>query len=766
MKRKNLAAVLLLFLFAFVLAKETVGVGVVYDDEKPHLNERLKKVFLDELRKNFEGSNFEPEIISEMHAAKGEYLGKIDELQKNSKIDGIFLMSVRGGIEAIESRGFDKFVTAPFGGESFAKGKDIRNYNYIYSVFPIKEDVQMMSELKEVKNLTFFIPELIVESDTYNQISELLKGEMKNIGVEAEVLPIDSPEDVIKDSLDRSQAVYFILGGSGFEKTLEMAAERKIMTFSMTFDFEKNDGTLFEYDNSKEIVKRIRAASVNFVNHIKGETRDGVKIVEQLGNVERNIIFDMETARRIGIYPNLIFLQKVNVVNDINIGEKMLDFKSAMETAIRENPDLKRRRENIKTDEYNLKSSKSDRLPQIDAVANYSKIDNESAEISTTVAENRVTGGVELTQVIFDENINSNISIRNTILNRTKSEYKQEELDVILQVSEAYLTILEQQASLEIEKYNYELMKEYLKIAKTKYEVGTAGPEDIYRFESEIADSLTNIAEVKGQIKAQEAELNRVLNMPMSTSYNLKEIGTENEDFFMGADILNIYTSNPDNYKKLREYMVERGLRNSPEISQINSDIEAKEREYLAAKRERYLPKVNALAQIDKDLKDPWGNGSQGVDKEDPWSIGVEFKLPLFKGGDIEYTKQIKNSEIRALKQQKKSLENDIGKNVSEQFAQVVKDFIKTYTTKESADSARKNLELISDFYAKGNISISDLLDAKNTSVSRDLTVIGSKYNFLRSVLRLERSYGDYIVLKSDLEREENLKEIKKLLNQ
>ena len=74
-------------------------------------------------------------------------------------------------------------------------------------------------------------------------------------------------------------------------------------------------------------------------------------------------------------------------------------------------------------------------------------------------------------------------------------------------------------------------------------------------------------------------------------------------------------------------------------------------------------------------------------------------------------------------------------------------------TTRESAEAASKNLELVGDFYAQGTISISDLLDARTSSISADQVEIAARYRYLRSLIKLERSTGEYLIMMDDLEK-------------
>jgi outer membrane protein TolC len=62
--------------------------------------------------------------------------------------------------------------------------------------------------------------------------------------------------------------------------------------------------------------------------------------------------------------------------------------------------------------------------------------------------------------------------------------------------------------------------------------------------------------------------------------------------------------------------------------------------------------------------------------------------------------------------------------------------------SREAAVASRKNLDLVTDAYAKGVVSIQDLLDAQNSALTADLRASNAVFNFLLDLVEVQRAAG------------------------
>ena len=64
--------------------------------------------------------------------------------------------------------------------------------------------------------------------------------------------------------------------------------------------------------------------------------------------------------------------------------------------------------------------------------------------------------------------------------------------------------------------------------------------------------------------------------------------------------------------------------------------------------------------------------------------------------------------------------------------------------TQEAAEAASENLEVISDAYSQGTLSILDLLDAQNAALVSDQAAATAIYDHLIANLRAQRAVGRF----------------------
>ncbi len=75
--------------------------------------------------------------------------------------------------------------------------------------------------------------------------------------------------------------------------------------------------------------------------------------------------------------------------------------------------------------------------------------------------------------------------------------------------------------------------------------------------------------------------------------------------------------------------------------------------------------------------------------------------------------------------------------------------------SREAADAAGRNLELVTDSYSRGLVSIIELLDAQNAARVAEQAAQNSVYDFFIDLMELQRAAGNFGFLKSERERDE-----------
>ena len=85
--------------------------------------------------------------------------------------------------------------------------------------------------------------------------------------------------------------------------------------------------------------------------------------------------------------------------------------------------------------------------------------------------------------------------------------------------------------------------------------------------------------------------------------------------------------------------------------------------------------------------------------------------------------------------------------------------------SKEAASAAAKNLELVTDAYAQGTVSIIELLDAQNQSLSADLSANNAVYDFIADALNMQRASSSFDFLRTPEEKERMNRRFERFIN-
>ena len=86
--------------------------------------------------------------------------------------------------------------------------------------------------------------------------------------------------------------------------------------------------------------------------------------------------------------------------------------------------------------------------------------------------------------------------------------------------------------------------------------------------------------------------------------------------------------------------------------------------------------------------------------------------------------------------------------------------------SRKAAAAAGRNLELVTDAYARGAVSIIDLLDAQNAALLAELGAANAVYDFLIVLMEVERSAGRFDFFMTDADREAWLERLRRYLQE
>ncbi|MCK5527612.1 MAG: TolC family protein, partial [Candidatus Latescibacteria bacterium] len=123
--------------------------------------------------------------------------------------------------------------------------------------------------------------------------------------------------------------------------------------------------------------------------------------------------------------------------------------------------------------------------------------------------ERTVSGSVTATQVLYSEAAWANVAIQKLLHTAREEERKQLRLNITQSAATAYLNVLRAKTFERIQKENLKRTRSNLELARVREVVGSAGPAEVYRWESEMAFNRKTVIEANARRNLAEMELNR-----------------------------------------------------------------------------------------------------------------------------------------------------------------------------------------------------------------------------------------------------------------
>lgn len=763
--------VLIFVLLGISLFAEEIKVGVIYDGVSDQ-NEILESTLKEELG-NILGSEYEimfPELYQvTSNYDYGDIKEKIDAMSKNEDIDIIIAGGILSSVAASEIDDLSKATFAPFAFKNLDdkilndNRSNKKNLNYIMYDVQLNTEIETFKEIVDFDKVLFLIGE---ELEVIKPKIEKIVAE-RNLNVDYEIISFKEDIDKIYDKIYSSEAV-MIGPMEKFDREILLKlykdiSDKKIPIFSTLGSVDLKDGILAGHSYKNTLKKRLRILSLNVYSYLKGTPVKDLPVYIQAE--EHTLEINMEVVEKTGLWPDWDMIAKANLINfQVAREESTYSLNEVLEMSLKNNLEIRALKKELIEQDIKIKKTKGIYLPHIDAKVNGVVIDEDRGGSPGFQAENTAHASIELTQVIFNDDVSMAIDIEKKNLDILKSEIKQKEMDVILETAEAYFSILKAEAFTNIQKNNLELTKTNLEIAKSRKNAGISGASEVYRWESELANNMSNLMEAITNVSLAKTNLKRIINYDFDKNIYVKNVEYLSDLLLSGEGKFRKYLENNSQTKILIESLEKEALKNSPELASIDLGKDINKRLKRNSKYKRYMPQVAVQANH------TWANILEsgvgedidtGIDDEN-WSVGVQVSIPLYSGGETyNETKRIAK-RIEIIEDQKKILENILIQRVNSSVLKMVSEYSKIENAKKSVEAAEKALDLVKDSYFRGVVSISVLIDAQTAFIGAKRYQEAVVYDFLLALMESERAIGKYSIRMDKEEKKEYLDKILK----
>ncbi|SNY99973.1 TolC family protein [Flagellimonas pacifica] len=630
----------------------------------------------------------------------------------------------------------------------------IENFTYLVESESYEEDLKKFKELTNFENVGIVIDAPFLE---VLPLKETFDREIGALGSEYKLIPFTTVQD-ITSNLDGVDAVYiaggFFLSKDEKKQLADYFIEAKLPSFTVNGTEDVADGILATYQSDDNLDQFFRRIALSIEAYVSGTPLSELSVYI---DYTPRLTMNYNTAEIIGVPIKYSLVGQTDFVGEFKnvVSEKDYDLLTAINDALENNLSLSSNKKDVELAVQDIKSANSNYLPSLTAAGTATYVDPDAAEGSAGQNPEFSTGGnITLSQTLFSEAANANISIQKNLQKAQEANFNATELDLIFDVSNAYFNALILKVNTQIQSRNVDLTKRNLEIAKQNFEAGQSGKSDMLRFRSEMAQNTQSMVEAVNQLEQVFLVLNQLLNNPVDLEIDVEDVQF-NEGIFKQYNYEEFFEllDNPTLREPFIDFLIEEANKNSPELQSLNYNLLATERNIKLNSYGRFLPTLALQGQYNSTFSRS-GAGStppQGVTLLDnTYNAGFNLSIPIVNQNLSNINRQTAIIQKEQLEINKDNVALGIEVNIRNSIYNLINQVSNIQLSTISEETAQEALELTQASYSSGAVNIVQLLDAQNNFLNAQLARANATYNYLINSLQVERFLGTYFLLNSE----------------
>jgi outer membrane protein TolC len=646
----------------------------------------------------------------------------------------------------------------------------VPNLSYVSIPSAINRDLIAFREITSFSRVA-----LLINAGLLDAIPGLTAGAREAatmLGVQLDIVAAtQSAANVLTAISSGVDAVYVTpltnLPRSEWDQLVAGVNARRLPSFSYLGAAEVEGGILASLNPNTFFPRLARRVALNIQRILLGESPGALPVAFTR---EEQLTINMATARQVGVYPSWTVLTDAVLLNaESVIGARQVTLAGVAREAVLRNLDLIAEERFVAAGSQDVKLARSQWLPQIEVSGQTTIIDEDRAAASLgSQAQRSFNAGGTVTQLLFSEPAAANVRIQGGLQDAREHGRAGLELDIVLEAVTAYLNVLRATTVVRVQQENLRVTRSNLELARVRRSIGTAGPGEVYRWESELATGRQAVIAAQQDVRIAEIALNRVLNQPLEEPLILEDVRVEDPPLLSSDERLLLAVDNPQRFELFRQFMVIEGLGASPELRQLDAAIGVQRRVLSSTTNTFWSPTValqgsltNLMAEGGAGAGDfqipdvPPGSFPPFPQSNDlSWSLGLRISLPLFEGGGRFAERARASEELAQLTVERDAVAERVQQRILTALQQAGSSHPSIRLFSDAADAAGRNLELVTDAYSRGVTTVIDLLDAQNAALVADLRAANAVYDFLVDMMAVERAIGRFDFFMTDGDRE------------
>ena len=542
------------------------------------------------------------------------------------------------------------------------------------------------------------------------------------------------------------------LSAADFDRLVQALMNRRLPSFSLQGRHEVERGLLASLGPQDDTLRRARRVALSMYKVLQGLPAAEIPIDYRR---EGRLIINMATARAVGVSPPYTLLIEADLLHEeVTRAIRTLSLSGVVRESSAVNLDLAVADRAVAAGQGLVREARSGLFPRLDLSGGANFIDADRAEIIPGIGQRQYFGSLAATQLIYSDQVWANYGIQKSLQEQRREGRAEVRLNIILEAAESYLNVLRAKTIERVQKENLGLTRSNLQLARSRVEIGMAGREEVFRWESQIATNQKDVVDAGAFREQAQLAVNRVLNRPLDENFLTIEAGLDDPELVSSFEEIRPYIRSPESFAVFSRFMVVEAFVGSPEVRQLQAAVRAQERELSATERDFFLPDVALFGDVTG-----MENKGRGTDGLFPgfsgwnWTVGVNATLPLFEGAGRMACRSRARIKLEELSLQRQAAEQRIDQRIRSILQETNASFIGIDLTRAAARAARRNLELVTEKYSEGVVGILALLDAQDQVLAAELRAANAIFDYLIDLMGVQRAVGRFDYFRSPQDR-------------
>lgn len=631
-----------------------------------------------------------------------------------------------------------------------------RNFTYVADFTRVEDDVAAFHRVIGFKHLVAIADESLLRA--LPQLDSKVEPLARSLGIRVTLIPTGADAAATLAAIPSDADAVFVGGLLRFDDAqigaiAQGLIARRLPSFSMVGRSEVAAGLLMTMGGAQRDVERLARRIIVTIQRVtNGEDAANVQVGFA---TEQRLLINMRTAQAIGFSPRWEDLTDAEQLDGASPADlESISLVAAMQSALTANPALAASRARLDSSKDDIGIARSNLLPSLDAASTTTQLDKDLASIGQP--ERTSSASLSFQQVLYSERAWANYAISKSLHEASQQGERRDTLDTLHAVATAYLDVLRAKAVEGVRRGNTENTRRNLETARIRETVGLGGRSDRLRWVSQLARDKQQLLSAEATRRQAETELARLMHRPTSAPFATVESGLDAPLEFVATPRFNALLDTPAKWNAFTEFAVDTAVDSSPELAQADAYVTSRQRSLTAAKRAFYVPEVALVSSGSK----PYGRDGLGSATTPPgatdesWSVSLQVSIPIFTGRLRSSEFSQARHEVRASEADRADAHDAIEARTRAALHRTAGSYPSIALSAEAQRAADENLAMVTDAYARGAVSITDLIDAQNTALDAGLGAADARYTFLSDFVSVLRSMNDFQLLLDRFSRE------------